>query len=234
MKELKSVLLPDGTTLTIGDSVRIKEETADPDFEDQSIGGWQGRVTGIYKGEEDDVLLDIVWDSLTLKSMTDLYLSYIEESGLDFSTMVLDIDCVELISTRDNESNRQKAIKEIEKKIPLHGLDEQERRIVKILKGVGEYDYKKSFQKWKTHLAKTLIFPFDALISEYQERGSLKFGDVLNVKKISSVEEQYGIIVEASLEKEKYYFPLCDLDVVDKNSVNFEVVNDYSTWFANR
>ena len=234
MKELKSVLLPDGMILTIGDSVRIKEGTVEPDFEDQSIGGWQGRVTGIYKDEEDDVFLRIVWDSLTLRSMPEIYLSYIEESGLDFSTMFLNIDCVELVSARDNESNRQKAVKEIEKKIPLYGLDEQDRRIAKILKGVSEYDYNKSFKKWKTHLAKTLIFPFDARISEYQERGSLKLGDVLNIKKISSAEEQYGIIVEASFKGEKYNLPLCDLDGIDKNSVNFEAVNDYSTWFANR
>ncbi|NSW90944.1 MAG: hypothetical protein HPY74_09810 [Firmicutes bacterium] len=34
--------------------------------------------------------------------------------------------------------------------------------------------------------------------------------------------------------QERYYFPLCDLEASDKKSKNYELLNDYSVWFANR
>ena len=35
-------------------------------------------------------------------------------------------------------------------------------------------------------------------------------------------------------ERRKYVFPLCDLEVVDKSSSNYQPVKDYAVWFANR
>jgi len=235
VKELKRAFLPsDGAILTVGASVRIKEGTADPDFEERNIGGWQGRVSGIYENEDGEVSVDIDWDNTILNKMPNSFLSDIEEAGLDFSSMVVDISCVELVPKRDTEFEGNHAVKEVEKKLTFVSLDDQDRRIAKILGDVDEYDYLESFQRWETHLSKTLAFPFEARVSEHQERGPLKFGDVLSVKKISSLDDLYGIIIEVRLGRKKYYFPLCDLDVVDAKSVNFEQVDDYSTWFANR
>jgi hypothetical protein len=35
-------------------------------------------------------------------------------------------------------------------------------------------------------------------------------------------------------QKKKYEFPLCDLEVIDKTRTDFQLIEDYGTWFANR
>ncbi|MBW6536853.1 MAG: calcium-binding protein [Mariniphaga sp.] len=36
------------------------------------------------------------------------------------------------------------------------------------------------------------------------------------------------------LGKKVYGFPLCNLKVTDKNSPNYQLIDDYQVWFANR
>lgn len=51
--------------LNIGDSVIVKPGTKDPDT-GGDFGGWQGRISMI-EAMEDHCLVEIKWDSLTLK-----------------------------------------------------------------------------------------------------------------------------------------------------------------------
>ena len=44
----------------------------------------------------------------------------------------------------------------------------------------------------------------------------------------------YGIIASIRLSGEKYEFPLCDLEVIDKTKADSQLIDDYRTWFANR
>lgn len=44
----------------------------------------------------------------------------------------------------------------------------------------------------------------------------------------------YGIIATIKLIRKKYEFPLCDLEVKDKANPNFQLVEDFKTWFANQ
>lgn len=65
-------------------------------------------------------------------------------------------------------------------------------------------------------------------------RGPLRSGDRVNVKGVSLVDDHYGIIVELRVGRRRYDFPLCDLEVADQRSANYQPVKDYAIWFANR
>jgi hypothetical protein len=54
----------------------------------------------------------------------------------------------------------------------------------------------RALDAWQKYLEKTLTFPFDAVVSGYQDKGPLQSGDRVSVKKISIVDDIYGIIIE--------------------------------------
>lgn len=116
----------------------------------------------------------------------------------------------------------------------LMEFDEQDKRIEKILADVDEDDDIKIMETWTKYLKDKLVFPFEAEIIEPQEGEPLKAGDKLKVNCIEDFDDLYGVIVGVTYKKRKFSFPLCDLEVVDKDSENFTPIHDYSMWFANR
>ncbi|CEG11716.1 hypothetical protein MSIBF_A1660002 [groundwater metagenome] len=122
-----------------------------------------------------------------------------------------------------------------------NNMNEQETRINKVIEGIDEENTSVLFEVWKKYLEGVLIFPFEARVS-----GDLK-GDEeifdkdnrITVKKISEIDDTYGIIVEGwKLEvkkgRKKFQLPLDDLKVTDEESSNYQYINDYSVWMANR
>lgn len=112
--------------------------------------------------------------------------------------------------------------------------DEQDERIRKVISDISDEDYLDAFEAWEDYLKYVLKLPFDAEVSEYQEKRQLKCGDKVIVNEFVSVEDPYGIIVKIIVNMKDYYFPLCDLSTIDKNSSNYKPLDDYSVWFSNR
>jgi len=102
----------------------------------------------------------------------------------------------------------------------------------RILKVIADAEDKE--EAWKDHLEQVLSFPFDAEVSEPQDRGPLKTGDQIKVKSIVEADDLYGVLVNVTRGRERFVFPLCDLTVRDKKSTNYTPVKDYCVWFANR
>ena len=114
-------------------------------------------------------------------------------------------------------------------------LYEVEKRINELLQGVDRGDYIAVLEIWERYLAEKLTFPFKAEVAESDDGcGPLGVGDLLNVKKIEYADDKYGILVEVRHGRKKYFYPLCDLEVVDKKSANHEPVQDYVIYFSNR
>jgi hypothetical protein len=113
-------------------------------------------------------------------------------------------------------------------------LGEPGKRIQQILAGVDPDDEVEVIERWGDYLEQHLSFPFDAVVDEFQERGPLRAGDKVSVKRISLVDDFYGIIVELRRGRKKYDFPLCDLAATNKQSPNAQLIQDYRVWFANR
>ena len=213
-----------------GDSVVVKPGMVDPDF-GLEIGGWQGRI--LEEPGRDDLAL-IGWDSITLESMPGSVIEQSEEQGLDWTKMYLEAQEVELTSPRDTEEDVAGAINGLSKEYAWSYLGEQGKRIGKVLAEVDEDDEMATLDVWEEHLSESLVFPFEAEIAEYQDRGPLQAGDRVKVTGIGLVDELYGVIVDLRRGRRKYAFPLCDLEVKDENSPNYQIVRDYAVWFANR
>lgn len=97
-----------------------------------------------------------------------------------------------------------------------------------------EEDEEKALLAWKSHLDARLSFPFEAQIVEPQAHGEIKLGDPVSVFDLASVDDKFGILVSVKTKRKRFDLPLCDLEVCDEESLNYQLVEDYAVWFANR
>lgn len=86
--------------LEVGDSVIVKIGVVDPDF-GFDIGGWQGRV----KEVDDDDMVFIAWDSVTLQQMGLDLIIRCENENLDWQVMTLWQTEVEKTMSRDSKKD---------------------------------------------------------------------------------------------------------------------------------
>jgi hypothetical protein len=220
--------------IKIGDSVVVKDGIMCPGMESLSLAGWQGRVTDIFDGGDNEILIEFELDSITLRSLPEDHIRQCEEEGLGWSHMRLLIDEVKRIKPRDSEKDVQLAFSELSNLYSWDYLGEEGARIGSVLKDIDPNDDYACMEAWSEHLEKVLVFPFDAEIVEGDNRGPLEVGDHLHVYSIAIVDDLYGVIVNVGLGRRKYAHPLCDLEVLDKKSPNYQNVQDYAVWFANR
>ena len=89
-------------------------------------------------------------------------------------------------------------------------------------------------EAWNQYLMQVLVFPFEAKVSEIQEKGPLNDGDLVKIQDIIEADDLYGLLVDVQCGREHVVFPLCDLTVRDRTSANYTLVQDYCVWFANR
>jgi len=218
------------TKLRLEDSVIVKPNIKDPDL-NIDIGGWQGRISEV---NEKDNLICIGWDSITLKQMPSETIDQCEEEGLDWKEMRLHAEDVELATARDSEEDVEEAIDFLESKHSWSYLGEQGKRIQAILDKAEDSGEWAAFEAWEEYFEQVLGYPFEAKVSEWQERGPLRTEDEVKVLGTEGIEDLYGILVSLRRERRKYVFPLCDLEVKDKSSTYYQPVKDYVVWFANR
>ncbi len=215
----------------IGGSVKVKSNVKDPDF-DIIIENWQGRITEI---DEKENLITIEWDSITLENMSDSIIEKSEEDGYEWEKMTLYSSDLEIAQPRDHQKDVNEKIKQFQKRHAYSRLGDLGRRISVILKNIDPNDEGKIFDAWSEYLEKSLKFPFAARVAEsHFENSPIQYNDKLKVENISAVDDLYGVIVKVRKAKNIYHYPLCDLEVCDKKSSNFQSVKDYVVWFANR
>lgn len=222
------------TNFRIGESVAVKSGVLDPDY-GVDLSGWQGRVTeNHHANERGNPLVSIAWDSITLKQMPVEMIERSEEDGLDWSVMGLYASEVMSASPRDKIHQVDQVKAEIEDAHEMDHLGEQGRRIQQVLNSAGKNGELGKFKAWEKHLKEKLTFPFDAEVSEHQERGPIRIGERVSVLGIEIVDDSYGIIVSIKTKRGYYDFPFCDLEAIPDTSPNYRPLNDYVVWFANR
>jgi hypothetical protein len=214
----------------IGDLVIVNPNTKDLDL-GIDIGGWQGRVKEI--SERYDSII-VAWDSLTLKQMPGEAIDKCEEDGLDWQTYGLSPQDVALTSPRDHADDAEDAIRLLESKHGWSYLGEEGKRIQAVLARVDNDDEWAALEAWEAYFEQTLTFPFEAEVSECQDRGPLRTGEKVRVLGIEGSEDPYGVLVSLRRKRQRFVFPLCDLEAVDISSLNYEPVKDYAVWYANR
>ena len=219
--------------LKVGDSVVVKAGITDPDL-GTDLGGWQGRISGMAADKRGEVLVSVRWDSITLRNMPEFVIQRCGKSGLDWTEMVLAAEKVELTTPRDTMDDVVGTVGELAARYAWSYLGEQGERIRQVLAGVDQDDEMAAWDAWARYLRKNLAFPFEAQVYEVQDEGPFQAGDRVTVEKIFLVDELYGVIVRVAYGHRNYDFPLCELDVIDEGSPNYQIVEDYCVWFANR
>jgi hypothetical protein len=212
----------------IGDTVKVKQGTIDPDFGFE-IGGWHGEVTEI-----DDGMACIELDSITLSEIPDKYFTKCEIDGLDWERIYLGLTDVELSERRDTEEDLTAIRKEIELNHEWDDLEGSGKIVSEVLKNIDSGDESKVLKAWKKYLSENLSFPFDGKIAQYQNKGPLQQGDKIRIHGILGYEDGYGVIVKLRFGKKGHHFPLHYMEALDKTSENEKIIETYSQWFVNR
>ncbi len=101
----------------------------------------------------------------------------------------------------------------------------------KVVKKFTSKNIDKQCDTWINYLENELSFPFKASIQE-SEGLYLYVGDVVNVKKIVGFEDLYGVLLEVRKGRKKYVFPLCDIEVVEKQSKNRFIIEAFIEWWT--
>ncbi len=222
--------------MKIGDSVKVKKGVKDVESNSFDMENWQGRIIDIEKDENANEisLVLIAWDSQTLKQILDNYIIESEEDGSDWSEYFLYPDDVILTEERDTPADVDEIIGKLKNKFAYANLGEAGKRIMKIIKETDTDETEKIYERWKNYLEKNFIFPQKMKIAEFQENYKFSQGDVINVKNLNIIDDHYGIIISGKWKNESVDFPLCDLEVINKKSKNYQIVKDYAVWFANK
>ena len=216
----------------IGQTVKVKNGVLCPDDSEFDLSGWTGRIIDLVEDEEPTI--GIEFDSITLKDMPEKYVKKSEQEGLDWSRIYLDVNDVERTESRDTEKDAKNARKEINKRFEWIGIGSEGELIQSVINSAESYKEWDALKAWKKYLEKNLQFPFVTFIHETWGRGPLNEGDILKVFGIELVDDHYGIIVACRKERKRYDFPLVDLKVTEKKSINSNIIEAYRTWFANR
>ena len=219
----------------IGDSVVVRQGVKEPDLEAFDIASWQGRVVGIdTKSDKVNILITIEWDSLTLRQMPSNYIEQSERDGLDWKKMTLYESELEKTKPRDKKENVKQTQDKLSDKHSWDSFGDEGIRISKVLDNVNQDDEMECLQKWIEYLDTELTFPIHAIVSDSEDDWLIKSGDKVLLKSLPHIVDLYGVIASISLNGKKYEFPLCYLEVIDKALTDFQLIEDYKTWFSNR
>lgn len=221
--------------LKTGDSAIVNQGMKEPEFEEFEIGGWQGRVVEIdYESNKVHVLIIIEWDSLTLKQIPPKYIQQSEMEELDWQRMNLHESDLNKTTPRDRVENVKKVQEKLSDKYYWFSYGKEGVRISKVLGKTNRHDEMKCLEKWDKHLDKHLSYPVQAIVSEEADDWVIKSGTALKIMSITNYVDMYGIIVKVKVGRETYDMALCEIEVLDKKSMDHRLINDYLVWFGDR
>lgn len=218
------------STVEIGASVVVRTGVKEVET-GVDMSGWQGRITDV---DDDHNILTVEWDSITLRALPPRYIEQSEENGYSWEQYFLSPTDVTQAPIRDTEADVAAAIVELQRLYTWVALGPEGKAIQAVLKDVDPADTVAAINTWEEHLQGVLHFPFKAVIAEFQEHGRLQAGDQVQVRKLAESNERYGLLVEIQSQHGIALFPLCDLEVANQQSPNYEHVQHYAVWYANR
>ncbi|MCY2992374.1 MAG: hypothetical protein NTY19_31490 [Planctomycetota bacterium] len=86
----------------VGDRVRVKYGTADPDFPDIPLGGWAGTITEVSDDGKSHLYL-IEWNQFTLDHMPSIFRKRCDRDGLELEESRLGEEDLELTKKDANQ-----------------------------------------------------------------------------------------------------------------------------------
>src|SRR4051794_24657596 len=112
--------------MKLSDSVKVKQGIFDPDLNQFDMSGWQGRIIDIDRDNESE-LIEIAWDSITLKQLPEQFIKGSLEKGYDYASMWLGKEDVEPTTLRDTKSDFEKQLAKLNEQYQHYAFEEEER-----------------------------------------------------------------------------------------------------------
>ncbi len=216
----------------VGNRVRVKPGTTDPDFKDIPLGGWAGTIREVDRQSNPPTYL-IEWDQSTLDQMHPVYRTRCERDDLSLESMWLGEADLERdhggpvvveqpthivsrpLSTRDPE-DRIRAIFALTSDDPLPPATPE------------------NLRRYARYLATHVSFPFRA--NYVVETGPFQSNEflvtVVGLVGADDCDEGDGVLCEVEQHGETFELPLADLEVRNKGRQR-QLIEDYSYWFSN-
>jgi hypothetical protein len=166
--------------------------------------------------------------------MPTAYIHQSEVDELDWQSMALYESELEKTLPRDTPGDVQKAQELLSDKFQWSSYKEQGLRIAKILECINQKDEMKCLEKWVAHLESNLTFPVQAMITDAEDSRLIKIGSTVVIKALPHIVDLYGVIASIIFKGSRYEYPLCNLQALAENSADYQLIDDYGTWFANR
>lgn len=99
-----------------GASVVVKKGTLAQDF-GIDFSGWHGRTADILGTEEGETRIQVIWDSLSLRSLPLEVIEKCENEGIDWTGVLLRLDEIEHAEPRDTWDDVQDAVDRLEEEL---------------------------------------------------------------------------------------------------------------------
>ncbi len=217
--------------LRIGDSVVVNQGVKDPDSK-KDIGGRFGRIFGL----SDDDIVTIQWDIITLRNLPSQEIEKFEKKGMDWSEINLEKNEITKAKPRDTIEDAEKEKDRLESMYYWTDFGAQGKRIKNVIMTAKSDDVLDIYEAWKKHFEKSLVFPFEGIVYDWDKRKPFKDEDEINVLAISDseIDEMYGVFASVKKKSGAIDFPFCAIEPIRKQSQNGQVLDDYSVWFSNR
>ncbi len=212
----------------VGEKVQVRRGVRDSDYPDMPLGGWKGVVEEVHG----DGMYTVRWSKETLASIHPVFKTRCENDGLDFVQYGLGEDDIE------PDNGKSLVIEqplEITTK-PLSPKNQDDR--IRMVFGLTSNDTLPdvnggSLEAYHEHLSNNLVFPFAAdHRPEHGHAEQIKVIGLGDPDEEPILDEDYGIICEARLERRVINVPLGDLEQVT-GKYNRQLVADFLYWFHN-
>ncbi len=216
----------------VGDRVRVKPGTTDPDFPDIPLGGWAGAISEVNHQSNPPIYL-IEWNKHTLDHMHPVYLKRCERDDLEADSMWLGEADLEPDSGVPAVIEQPTSIVAQ----PLNPNDEDDR--VRLALGLTCDDplpaaNAENLRRYGRYLLNHLSFPFLARYtvetSPFEETRHVV--NVVGLLDADDCDEEEVGVCPADQQSQFIELPLAVLEVTSI-SHNRQLVEDYSYWFGN-
>lgn len=210
----------------VGDLVRVKHGIRDTDYPDIPLGGWAGTINEVRK----DGIYTIRWSRETLATIHPVVKQRSEKDGTVLEEYWLGEDDLE--SDPGGPTNIEQPTQITVK--PLLPRDKDDR--IRIVLGLTSNDPlpevdDKTLKAYHDYLSKNLVFPFQTEHgSEYGHPERVKVIGLGDPDEEPMIDETYGILCEARMERKVVALPLGELEYAKPNR---RLIDDYGYWFWN-
>ncbi len=212
---------------TVGDQVRVRHGTVDPNYPDLPLGGWAGTIVTI----DEDGLCHIKLNQATVDNIHPVYRKRCKRDDLhieilDMHQEDLDPDLGEGLPVEQPTNIQTK---------PLDPNNQEDR--IRTALGVTTDDAvpvveKATLLTYCEYLKARLTFPFPATLSDHDgKRRIARTIPVVGMSDKSPVEHEYGLVCKVKGDQEEWDVPLMLLEV-SKDDPNHQLFKDYRRWFT--